>query len=456
MKIEKEVFPACIQAPSKYYNKRKSTNISFKNKENILNFPGQEISNKHLEMDNKINFVNKWLADNEHSSQRKPFADLNINQQRVIDTKESHMTNKFMVTRKSKKNIKARLKSKNQNDDRPLLYVDMKSYLKKKVGKQGKSQPSSSTMDVQLDLEPIVIDDSQDTVIDKDQEARLKVLKEHRKMYEQTHQVEEVRDFKKYLNEQTKAIVQTAEQRFHYKVPFYKKSSLLEQCKLCRENHSKSITKPNDDDEVSILIMNTCYVTAITVSKTSPIFSEHPQRISIGVQTDTIKNVVENNKLQDNIECHTKTENLAIKSNLLEYNAGLSKPPSVCDVISEDLFSNERLMNTLKFTEKNKNVQKIGSTKSNKRECLVIDESDSDNSNAQAIVVEVEADIHQSCSALDYGVLSEVQSEEQHANKIRRAPRGMTPNSSNSSEKENFHPNKPKRAKLDKKKSNKK
>lgn len=56
----------------------------------------------------------------------------------------------------------------------------------------------------------------------------------------------------------------------------------------------------------------------------------------------------------------------------------------------------------------------------------------------------------------DYGILSEIENIQEHSTRSRRGPRGLTPTSTDSSEKENFNPNRMKKQTNKKKKSSKK
>ncbi|KAJ0175579.1 hypothetical protein K1T71_008738 [Dendrolimus kikuchii] len=454
LKIEKQLFPACIQAPSKYYNKRKSSCNSFKGKENQLLFLGEEVSSlKNIKMDHKINLVKNWLADNEQI-QRKPLVDLNVNQQRIINDNNTLIANNFTASKKRKKSTLKSLKSKKQkfsdnvNSDQKHYFKNKEIFLGDEIDAYTKNQNNPDT--VQVDDEPIIIDDSQTDVVDKDKEAWLKVLETHmNELNEQT------KESNKIWGETVDMVVIKPTESDQYKVPFYKKSCLKDPCKICDEIVSENSLNSTENNEVTIVVTNNLFVTTIKVSKD---FETNVNTKSIEVQTEGIQIKTVQNSNDKNLNDKASFICSKVDQEILKNNFVKTNTNNAPVIFSEDLFSEERPVNISKLNKVNSDVQYICNIDANsrKREHLVIDESDSDDSSVLPNHMEVKADIHRSCTEFDYGVLSEVRNEVEHSQKSRRPARGLTPDSSNSSEKENYHPNKPKKAKRDKKNTHKK
>uniref|UniRef100_A0A1E1WNB3 RING-type domain-containing protein n=1 Tax=Pectinophora gossypiella TaxID=13191 RepID=A0A1E1WNB3_PECGO len=450
LKIEKELFPECIQAPIKYFNKRKSS-VSLKNKENKRPsfFPGQEISLvKEFKMENSFNYVKKWLDNNENKpkqktvtktiERRKPFADLNINKQSSPQKRILKRADKILD--KDRENAVSPAKRKYQSHFKSAQSIVesqsiLDQYFKEDKFKQKKEyfnehdkieirkKLDKDESGIEIDDEPIVIDDSQNEVVDKDKLAWLAVLEANEKSpYNQT--------------QSTKVSCSAQIESDAKKVPFFKKSYLTETCSLCkgnkhRKNNVANETANKNPKDISIAIENRCFTTTIKVSteEKEPIWGKTTKCI----QTD-ISSV---NDL--NYEHKTQVGNVVLKQDD-EFNKGKELE------YSQDVFTGEA-----KNSEENKAVLLKKESLEELREPseVVIADSDSDNGLNESSIIQVTADIHQSSENLEEGILTELYESEVQRRPIRSG-RGHTPTSTDSSDKENYDPNRAKRPRMDK------
>lgn len=311
LKVEKELFPECIQAPSKYFNKRKSLNISKKGKENRNStfFPGEEISSsKAVIMNKSREFVQAWL-NNSSPPSRSPLCDLKVN-----TCKMKHKTRS--TTAKGKQNHNEVLKPRRQykNKIKPLStstpQSSLECYLKPidkgsgknawvndKTLKRKLDNRSDQVLDKkQCDESGIVIDDcftiedTQDHVVDKDRLALFDVENADKQVTTQSVSVIDDTPMQQAVNFGEGSTSKDSCVK-NIKVPFYHKSYLHETCKQCINSGSVHLMKPeaNDTDckkncDVSITVENKSFITTIQVVDCKQ--SNYDTKQSTAVQTE--------------------------------------------------------------------------------------------------------------------------------------------------------------------------
>ncbi|XP_022814885.1 uncharacterized protein LOC111348485 [Spodoptera litura] len=445
LRIEKELFPECIQAPLKYENKRKSSFNLSNNKENrVYSFlPGEAILHldKDNTMENSFKYVQQWLNKNDNDFVRKPFRDLNVNTQ--LDHDVNHSSNQYKTQNKfdkvlsvSKTNRK-RTHYKTTVSHKSFISPKRKSvihqdYTSPKKIKKEQASPSTTLRHepkhdndesgIFMDNDPIVIDDSQETAIDKDRNAWLAVLEANK--HESTSVVHLDCSDPQIIPKEIAIRSEGKQSRRNQNVPFYKKSYITETCTLC--NADKKTTAQTED--VKITIDNADFTTTIKILNSTDNGSKLKAKNSVSVQTDIFETINGNDSAVANLnDTNDKIEDVAQKS----------------DIQSEDLFGDEE-----KHNENDK--------PSHDYKCLVIAESDSDMELERSGPLPVKVDVHRSCDEMDYGILREIENIQEHTTRSRRGPRGLTPTSTDSSEKENFNPNRMKKQTNKKKKYSKK
>lgn len=388
------MFPECIQAPVKYTNKRKSL-VSTSNKENLGHtfYPGERISQSNSFKMNKCNnYVQQWL-NNSGNKTRKALSVLKINNENIMDFNIStkNKRNKINTVKEKEEIITGsnRRKRSHSNNSYSLLDTHIKS---NKSQKKMKSQHLATSKDelkptlcknendesgIVLDDEPILIEDSQSQVLDKDALALLAVEAAH---YENadvtTVSLENTQGGNFSPNCDDSGIVR---QEFKCKsVPFVRKSSLLHYCSNCKKNDGTNTT--DNAKNISITIENDCFVTTINVSNLTDVGHD---KNSVHVQTD-ISEIPFGNK------------DVAIENNLVSISekrgAETERASSAYESqLKQDI--NDREVQSPNIFETFEDVP-------NKKRHIVIDDSDSDVSNLEVNVVNVTADIHRSCEPL--------------------------------------------------------
>lgn len=438
LRIEKELFPKCIQAPLKYENKRKSSGYSRFNKENRSStfFPGEETSPyRENIMESSVSYVQKWLNKNEKDFSRKPFKDLSVNVQ--LNNLAGIQTSRSTIQKKKEDQIPVLTKSRKRSHFKTTtknIPIPDKSRCS-----SGKFNRSSKRVKKELQLpkqslqhvcendesgifmdEPIEIDDSQETIIDKDRKAWLAVIEAHKNESTSNTTLElsnvEITNTTKQIP-LVSSIKCTTNENQITKIPFYKKGYIKETCKYCTGLPYEAASQSK---EVEITIDSHSFTTTIKVLKDIGNKSNFCATNSVSVQTDLCEG----------------TNDIGVKE------------PSVTtkvsdDARSEDLFAEEVKNN---FVEHKNHIS---------HNCVIIEESDSDTDIELSGPVPVKVDVHRSCEISEYGILSEVENIRKHDTRPRRGPRGLTPTSTDSSEKENFNPNRVKRQHSKKKKYSK-
>ncbi|KAL0880870.1 hypothetical protein ABMA27_002051 [Loxostege sticticalis] len=443
LKAEKELFPECIQAPAKYCNKRKSTTPKG-NKENLYNsfHPGEHISHTDsYKMKKSNNYVKQWLEDSE-TFPRRALGDLIVNRQNQMSKKNTFQqttvksyqknSNKTYNDRNTS-NLKHRKRTLSQTSfslidkENSVSELNIKKSKKSKFGlplhedsdKNVFEHTDNEESGIVIDDEPILIEDSQSQVIDKDKLALLAVEAAEKERsdfislaLESTQDNESLPpvSLKQLNNENNK------------NVPFYKKTSLADCCFYCKVDNTPNSKSNSDDKNVSITIENQHFITTINISKCAEVTSD---KKSVLVQTN-LNDAEKPPESKENIRTDESNEMV------LPYTRKTSTE-------SLDLLQSQGINN---LHEDYLVPQKGGG--------IVIADSDSDESCLGGSFLEVTAEVHKSCEPIDYGILSAISTSELPS-RSRNKVRGITPDSNNSSDKENCDPNKMKKHKKGKK-----
>ncbi|XP_072938763.1 uncharacterized protein [Epargyreus clarus] len=321
LKIEKQVFPECIQAPQKYCNKRKSFNISISNKENINQtvFPGEKIiSTDTTKMKKSFQYVQNWLNQNDNIPQklpRKPFGDININTQSLTNTRKQNLVKKNrgkteVIAKKSQYVKRTHVKSINDTSslfnelakEGVKIVLDLEPELNKEENKYVKSHTTHkcdrNESGIVLDDEQIVLDESQEDAIDKDKLACIAILEAAKRDDCQDSQIISqsvlqhsdncVINFENYSNKVDISKSDSITINDSKGVLFYKKSLLYDPCKLCNDylsKQNKSNTTEDKNKDVSIVINNSDFVTTIKFSQCVQDKQEPSLKKSVEIQT---------------------------------------------------------------------------------------------------------------------------------------------------------------------------
>lgn len=397
LRIEKEVFPECIQAPAKYENKRKSSLISHKNKENSNRtfFPGEDtlLSSENITMENSVRYVQQWLKKNDSDFARKPFRDLNVNTQldhntKIPKTNYKLLTNNIdqngsvLKTNRKRSHYKTTVKN-NLPQSGSMKSIKKQHYgSPKKVKKElhlpdacivrskTKAKCDNDESGIFMDDDPIVIDDSQETIIDKDRNAWLAVLKANEnEEIESTSLVNlDSNDHKTYKETPMQSDGLQSQTYPNIKVPFYKKSNIIETCTYCNVAADKAVRQPK---KVEITIDNANFTATIKILKDVENRSKLNTTNSVSVQTDICETIpIDNIGLPKLNDKDGNKDVVSLKS----------------DTQSEDLFEEEDQPNI--GIECKQNIL---------HDCLVIVESDSDMELEGSGPLPVKVDVHRSC-----------------------------------------------------------
>lgn len=405
LRIEKELFPKCIQAPVKYENKRKSSIFSHQNKENKRStyFLGEETSSlREYIMENTVGYVQQWLNKNEKDFSRKPFRDLNVNTtlnnirpsdniNTILNKKDENVP--VVKTNRKRSHFKTTVKSSASPGGKPIkkrespckrvkreLYQSYKDDAKNKKQKECDNDESG----IFMDSDPIIIiDDSQETLIDKDKNAWLAVLGANK--YEQNESTSEVNLYysdAKTLNcinkyTPTKSDELQSKDIQITKVPFYKKCYITETCTYCNAIANKT---SGQSKEVNITIDNDSFTTTIKILNNIQDTSKFKSTNSVSVQTDTLETIQINHNI------------LPKDSNVIELTENFNEKYCRNEVTSQKLVCIDYTHSEDLFTDEVKNT-----VNNNTRKCLVIEESDSDLEMDGSGPLPVKVDVHRSC-----------------------------------------------------------
>ncbi|XP_028174418.1 uncharacterized protein LOC114363026 [Ostrinia furnacalis] len=436
LKAERELFPECIQAPQKYCNKRKSI-VMKGDKENLhssFHF-GEHISHSDSFKMNKCNnYVQQWLEKTENYP-RKALADLNVNksnstrrkilQQKTVKSKSKQSNNSHVKAEVSNSKQRKRPFSTTsfsligQENSVPDLIIkkskksESKTFLHELHNKTLEC-PDNEESGIVLDDEPILIEDSQSQIIaeDKDKLALLAVQAAEKEQSGVTAlTLETTQDLELppiCINSKT------SNKKHNKNVPFYKKGSLAD----CSPHYPVDNKPDIERENVLITIENQNFITTINIMNTENIVND---KKSVNIQTnlndeDRMPEIKEKSKGNNNKFVPLPSENI-----VTEKNQESQQSPCIYNVCGDN--------NT-----------------TSKRGGIIIDDSDSDDSLFMGSYLQVEAEVHRSCEPLDYGILNEISTSEL-PHRSRNKMRCLSPDSNNSSEKENCDPNKGKKHK---------
>ncbi|XP_013142806.1 PREDICTED: uncharacterized protein LOC106106716 [Papilio polytes] len=441
LRIENQLFPECIQASAKYYNKRRSSNIrTSDDKENLLSsfYAGEELNKSYsTTMNTRINLVQKWLEKNEKVERpiRKPFSDVNVNNSYRSNTEnkikkglkahnqENNLNKKSKKVNKDRNISKTKKKSKNvsspslldyyknetiKNKAKPenILNFDKKYDMSSKVVNDNKYENNT---DVEY-IDTIVIEDTQSQVVDKDRDAWLKVVEEHNK--ESNNFKDKLKSSEQILLSETQIELIPPSVNNKKNVVYYKKAYLFKSCHSCLRNDVESVRAENQrlNSNVSITINTNSISSTIKVLRDDENFNSKVIKHSIETQTEDFNHI----------------------------------SPSYENISSPDLFLDDvkKLEDIDKENLNDKDIGIIDNSISHN-----INDSDSDDMECSG-PIKVSVDVHRSNDT--EGILSTLDSADYHS-RVRRSARRPTVDSNNSSEKENLEPNRIKRRRLGKK-----
>lgn len=406
LKAEKQVFPECIQAPSKYCNKRKSTLDNLvKDKENIISvYPGENISSfKAIEMENKNIYVKKWLDTNLpfENKQRKAFTDLGVNRNftkdSLLGSAKHNIHNSYNFKRKNYKTLH------NGSENLKDLPIKKKK-LKKQANPQSKLQIVPKNNKIENDKSAIVIDE--DIIIDDYIDKEIVPYQAVTEAEKHIHITKDT-DINKITKTKPQSMLPP------HKVRFYKSSFLYETCSLCIE--SINYKKTRHLNPVTIVIDNKNFVTTLNITDCKEDNYQYKNKQSVAIQTN---------------DKYTKIQNLSTFSN-----------------IKSDHEHFQNYADNIKFkksvTIPNSQIVNSG---------ILVSESEGDSGTDDEIVntLETTADVH-TTSFHGFEVLAPLEPFRQEVRKTRKGSRGPSPLSNDSSDKENYDPNRAKRQKFNKK-----
>lgn len=391
-----------------YSNRKKSVTPRGKHKENKrISLFGERISStKKLKMEDSLYNVAHWLDQNDKkmskSHPRRPFADLIVNQCNLqrratpIKSKDNET-----VLENTKGTTKLNRKRSNFKSTQSITRsqpggTDSFGWTPKKLKKEfveydrgNKNKRDES--DIVANDEPIVIDDSQSQIVDKDQQAWLAVVElEKNDPFASLASIRlECSEDVKYTDDieriTTESIVSPVDNPIALnKVPFFKKSYLIETCNLCNNvANNKTVKKSADQTEdVKITIESNCFTTTINVTtvKDRPKILE---KQSTSVQTE-IEGIAELHKVQLEVED--------------KYKKGLNN----LVIYSQDLFTveksseeNTHLKNVKHIKEKANKKNTTLEKNTNATKQIIIEDSDTEDTN-ESTVIQVTAEVHRS------------------------------------------------------------
>ncbi|XP_063534389.1 uncharacterized protein LOC134744488 isoform X2 [Cydia strobilella] len=424
LKVEKELFPECIQAPAKYFNKRKSLNVSKKGKENRHStiFPGEEISSPGEFTMNKVtSYVQEWLSKQSKTSfgpqPRSPFSDLKVNthhnQTHSTPVKDKEKENVPKLGTRQLKRKRPRLKQTPTTPSNTSLENFLKPVEKAKAKKawgakrlkqefddpkpveskgEGNHQNNENVIEIE---ECCTIEDTQDSIVDKDRMALLEV---HRASLEESVEIIEDTEENSPHSHKTSHVA------------FLKKSYLFENCSQCIDASMNTLTDieqwshnntPIKSNEVSITVENKSFIATISIVDCNP-----------GKKQSTAVQTVEDPFF--GFEQPSQEDSASLISKMKEYI-------ETADLVKGDM----------------------PETDSQKTSCtdVVLEEQ---VKKADENIQEDNMDRFGHSSEHDFGVLNPLDGAG-FQNKRPRRGRSATPDSNNSSDKENCDPNRKKR-----------
>lgn len=390
-----------------YSNRNKSVKPQSKNKvKKRFYLLGEHVSPiKKSNMENSLNNVSNWLDQNNKkvpkSHPRQPFADLNVNHcnlQTQSTPVKSVIDDKLLE--KTKSTTKLNRKLFNFRSTQSII-IDSQSessesfgWTPKKLKKEfsqydRESKYENDVSDIVAIDEPIVIDDSQSQIVDKDRQAWLAVVNA-----EKNHPCTPVPSIRlerseniKYTDEieriTTESITNPTNKAVTInKVPFFKKSCLIETCKLCIDHNKRVPESAGHTKDVKITIENNSFTTTIHVTT----LKDRPkvlEKKSTSVQTEH-EGVAESHEVKLDVENKYKRE--------LDKFVILSQDLFTVEKNSEE---NTNLING-KHMEGNADLNNAKVDKStNASKQIIIADSDSEDANESSLI-HIVAEVHRS------------------------------------------------------------
>lgn len=352
-------------------------------------------------MEDSLNNVANWLDQTDKkvpkNRPRQPFADLIVNncnlQRHSMPIKSRFEEKVFDNIKDYKKSNQKRsnFKSTKSITDSQPGGTDSFGWTPKKKKKEfvkydrgNKNEKDES--DIVADDEYIVIDDSQSQFVDKDKQAWLAVLDAEKNdscsssiRLECSEAVKYTDDIERMNTESTAC--PTENPIALKKVPFFKKSYLIETCKLCNNVDNKKTVKKSagQTGDVKITIESNSFITTINVTtgKDRPIALE---KQSTSVQTE-IEGIAELSKVQLDVNKKELDKFVTYSQDLFTVEKNSEENTCIKNMKNIEEIDNQK--NTT--LEKNTNITKQ----------IIIADSDSEDTN-ESSVIQVTAEVHRS------------------------------------------------------------
>lgn len=361
--------------------------------------------------------MQEWLEKNENElgkyKPRKAFSDLKVNSPRfnkspikkradIILDKVKESENIPISSKTRKRSFKTALevtksqslldnylhsteKGSNIGNRRNAKEVRREFEYHEKPASHRKNEKDESG--IVMDEDPIVIEDTQTQVLDKDREAWLAVLKASSKEGNTMSQDTTANNYPaivesfslKDLAFNVPASSNNEIKPTSAKVPFYKKSSFLTPMNTFNNQEiSKRSSVDNKAKDVSITVESNTLVTTIKVSRCKePMVAN---KVSTSIQTDPEEDISENQVLA----VHHKKDS-ASKIDVIE-----NKKHKLNESCSADVFNSQEVSTGIPNINKDSETNFAKENKS-----VMINDSDSDSQHEHSGLLVVTADVHQ-------------------------------------------------------------
>lgn len=354
-------------------------------------------------MEDTLNSVSYWLDQNDKklpkSRPRQPFADLSVNncslQGQATPIKSRVNLENTKGTRKPNRK-RSNFKSTRSIIDSLPGSTDSFGWTAKKLKKEfvqydEGNKNETEECNIVANDELIVIEESQNQIVDKDHQAWQAVVDaEKNDPYYSSPSIRlECSEVVKYTDDIERITKESIASPTNNhialkKVPFFKKSSLIETCNLCNnvDNNKTAKKSAGQTDDVKITIESSSFTTTIKVITVK----DRPkvlQKQSTSVQTE-IEGIAELHEVQLDVENNYKKE--------------LDK----LVIHSQDLFTvtknpeDDTHLKNVKHTEEKANQENTTFVKNaNVTKQIIIADSDSDDTH-ESNVIQVTAEVHRS------------------------------------------------------------
>lgn len=342
------------------------------------------------------NYVYQWLNNSENQT-RKAFSDLNVNLQNYQKERslDKSSFNKIEMEQKGlfentgrKKTISGNLSQKRSYSKNSCAMVGNGNLNEKKfkssklvvLEDKRKNNNENDESGIVLDDEPILIENSQSQVLDKDAQALLAV--------------EAANNEQSFIEEATSPNTENIKLPHFYvdpvveihkckKVPFLKKDSLWGCCVDCKRN--ESTVYENDSKNISITIENNSFITTIKVTNLTE--NKFPKKIQTNINEIPLTSTYVGDKLFSDRDINKKDIQ--------------SQDILLSDLENESNYNLERQEPIIKKRPvESPNIFELCEDIPNKKRCIVIDDSDSDVNSLEVSLLNVTAEVHRSCEPL--------------------------------------------------------